>query len=95
MPNLWQLDFTVNDIGGGVESLTFDLTFFNANMTFNSQLNPSSVFYELSFIAQNAGVLIPFIDSTPSTLPVPVGMEFNFFFNHPSSELPNPPDLTQ
>ena len=93
VPDLWQLDFTVNDIGGGIESLTFDLTFFNANMAFNSQLNPSTVFYGFSGLVQNPGAVVPVVRSKADSLPVPVSTLFSFFLNSPISEIPNPPDL--
>ncbi|MCB1196594.1 hypothetical protein KDK77_10455, partial [bacterium] len=84
--NRWILDFTVNDVGGSIESFTFTLFFFNGIMDFHNSSNPGSILYEFSYLASGTipNVFTPILSTKTTANPVPIGTMFSLFL------LPNP-----
>ena len=76
--NLWILDFTVNDIDGvgGVETLGFDLIFFNEVMDLNNQYNLHTEYYIIGYLAGSHAESWPLISTNILTTPVEETFKF-------------------
>jgi len=77
--NRWILDFTVNDVDGGVEATSFNFEFLNVYMDFDNQYNVlNTQFYHIGHTLEDA---IPFLEIPliSSNMPVPVGTHFIFY----------------
>ena len=87
--NRWVLDFTINDVGGGIQSLTFDMTFVNTAMDYNNQYNTNTAYYLISYMVQSPGSFLPRISSRPPDYaPTPIDTIFTFYATPQSSGIP-------
>ncbi|MDX9702081.1 MAG: hypothetical protein RBU23_03450 [Candidatus Auribacterota bacterium] len=81
--NLWILDFTVNDIdgAGGVEEISFELTFLNTVMDFNNQYNTDTDYYVTGYSSSGTIplLLLPYIATPQNATLTPVTESFTFF----------------
>ncbi|MEW6535486.1 MAG: hypothetical protein AB1454_07670 [Candidatus Auribacterota bacterium] len=79
--NRWILDFSVNDIGGGVESIGFDLLLYNQEVDFLNPYNQNTDYYIIGYYTESTMplVLLPTIPSGLYSLPVPINTDFTFY----------------
>ncbi|MEW6534906.1 MAG: hypothetical protein AB1454_04695 [Candidatus Auribacterota bacterium] len=71
--NRWVLDFSVNDIGGGVESILFNLRFYNSAVDFLNKYNQDTEYYTISHYVESTMpvVLLPSIGTGLYSSPLP------------------------
>ncbi|MEW6534783.1 MAG: hypothetical protein AB1454_04060 [Candidatus Auribacterota bacterium] len=78
--NRWILDFSVNDIGGGVDSIKFGLTFYNEEVDFLNAYNLTSTeYYNIGYYADIPNGIFPKIGSNAQKLWIPVNTDFTFY----------------
>lgn len=79
--NRWILDFSVNDIGGGVESILFNLRFYNPEIDFLNEYNQDTEYYTISHYVESTMpvILLPSIGSGLYSSPLPTNNEFTVF----------------
>ncbi|MEW6535185.1 MAG: hypothetical protein AB1454_06140 [Candidatus Auribacterota bacterium] len=78
--NRWILDFSVNDMGQGIDSIKFELTFYNEAVDFPSLYNVQKTqYYSIGYYADIPNGIFPSIGSDEQKLWIPLNTEFTFY----------------
>ncbi|MEW6535485.1 MAG: hypothetical protein AB1454_07665 [Candidatus Auribacterota bacterium] len=79
--NRWILDFSVNDIGQGIDSVRFDLKLYNTQIDFVNAYNPSSSYYVIGYyeVSTMPVVYIPSIGTDTYQLATPINTDFSLY----------------
>ncbi|MEW6534905.1 MAG: hypothetical protein AB1454_04690 [Candidatus Auribacterota bacterium] len=78
--NRWILDFFVNDIGQGINSIKFELTFYNEEVDFSNIYNVQNTqYYSIGYYADIPNGIFPRIASDEQKSWVPVNTDFAFY----------------
>jgi len=78
--NRWILDMTVNDIGGGIESIKFEThPLSNMAMDYNNQYNSETEYYSIGYYSASTSLMLPMIASDYNKEWIPIETNFIFY----------------
>ncbi|MEW6535487.1 MAG: hypothetical protein AB1454_07675 [Candidatus Auribacterota bacterium] len=77
--NRWILDFSVNDVGQGIDSIKFRLVFYNEAVDFLNPYNQETEYYSIGYYSDLPNGIFPRITSTSQKSWIPVATDFTFY----------------